>query len=244
MGGTATPAQQAATTAYSTTFTLNDTWNKSLTMQGGLPQRDGTVQSHSVLGAKIISAEFSCRVGELLTCSLEFDGKNLTTAQSLATASFVSGLLGWAWNTSSVKIGAFSSETAVNGVRGWSVRFERPHDTESYTLSGGASKAQQVLNGFTKITGSLEVDLLDTAHLTSFQNVTAQSMVILFEGATNSAGTGYKDTFNITLPEFRFSDFDAPVQGAETLKQTLPFEAKFDGTNAPRIITINKDTTL
>lgn len=90
MGTTVTPVQQGATTAYLQTHTLADTAGKSLSIQVGVPLTTGTVTDKSFVGCKVTSGEFSCGVGEMLTGSFEFDGKDCDESQTLAAASYVS----------------------------------------------------------------------------------------------------------------------------------------------------------
>jgi hypothetical protein len=247
MGGTPTPTQQGGTTAYSTSFPLADTSGLFFTFQGGVPYATpgGTVKPYSLTGGKVVSAEFSCRVGELLTVSVEIDGKTFTTAQTLATASFPAGLLPWTFQQATVKAGTYGAETALTNVKSFTVRVSRPYDTERYYLAGGATKAEPALNDFTQIGGTLEVDYTDDVMVNHVANATAPSLIFLLEGATDSAGTGYKDTFSITVPQAQITEGNPTVDGPGTVSGSFNFSATDDGTHpAMTLLTINKDTTL
>jgi hypothetical protein len=248
MGGTdVTPSQLAATEAYEATFSLGDTSGRSLTMQGGVPLATpgGDVNPFTLLGGKIMSMEFSCQVGELLKCSVEIDGASFTTGQTLATASFATGVRPFTFQQATVSAGTYDSETTVSGVKGFTLRISRPHDTERYYLGGGATKTEPALNAFSQIGGSLNLDYIDDTFVDHVANATAPSLVILFEGAADSAGTGYEDTIRFTIPQVQITDGNPAVSGPGTVAASFNFSATDDGTNpAAEIYTINKDTTL
>ena len=160
MGG-GSSAQQGGTAAYLHTFTLADTLTDSLTMQTNVPLRGGTDKAKEVTGAKPTSATFSVGVGEILTASMEFDCEYWDDSQSLASVSYVSGIP-YHFGEAALKLGTYSSESAVTGVRAFSCTIERPHDTEAYRF-GSTTKQEQILNGPTNISGQIEADYIATA---------------------------------------------------------------------------------
>lgn len=248
MGGSAvTPVIQGATTAYLATFPLGDTAGWSLTMQGGVPLATpgGAVNPHSLLGGKIVSAEFSCRAGELLKGSIELDGASWTDTETLATASFATGLKPFTFQQATITAGVYGAEASISGVKGFTVRIERAMDTERFYLGGGAVKTEPALNAFTKISGSLDIDYINDTFVDHVAAATNTSLIIKFEGATDSAGTGHKDTFQIAVPQAQITEGNPAVSGPGTVSATYSFEGTDDGTHAAAtLITKNKDVTL
>ena len=77
---------------YVHTFTPGEHVGKSLTLQVGIEDADGTVQPFTFTGTKINQATISCTVGELAQLSFDHSSKDYTTGTALAAASYASGL--------------------------------------------------------------------------------------------------------------------------------------------------------
>jgi len=244
-GSTVTPSQQAATAAYEAVFPIGDTAGWSVTMQGGVPLATpgGAVNPFTLLGGKILSMEFSCRVGELLTCSMELDGASFTTSESLATASFPTGLKPFTFQQATISAGTYESETSVSGIKGFTLRISRPHDTERFYLGGGATKTEPALNAFAEISGTLEMDYLDDTFVDHVANATSPALLFKFEGATIEST--YKDTFQVSIPQAQVTEGNPSVSGPGTVSSSFNFSTTDDGTNAAATITtINEDSAL
>lgn len=243
MGGTVTPVLLSGS-AYTGTFPLADTLGKSMTVQVGAPYRSGTVRVHELAGVKVTSAEFSCGVGEYLTCSLDFDAKSWSDSQTLATASYVGTEVPFNFSQMALKLGTFGAEAAVTGVRSVNVKIDRPHDTEDYTAGSAGTKSEPVLNGATQITGTVGADWLDKANFQDRANATAStSMVWEFVGTTAISGANFP-TFRITLPGTIFEPATQNVDGRDVLTGDWGFRWSYDGTNQPSIVTISADSAL
>jgi Phage tail tube protein len=241
MGTTVTPVQQAVTTAYLQTHTLADTAGKSLTVQKGVPLTTGTVTDKTFVGCKVISAEFSCEVSGMLTCSLEIDGKNCDETQTLAVASY-SNMSPFHFGQMAVKTGSFGSEAARDGVRKVSVKIERPQATDRYYAGQAGLKKEPISNDQVKITGSLETDYVDTTIDDLHASDAATSLVWEFIGPI--IASTYAETFRITLPAVRFDDGPPQVEGFDVIKPTFNFTGLYDGTNQPKIEYMSTDTAL
>lgn len=245
MGGSVTPSLIGGTgSSYGATFNLADTYGKSMTVQGGLPRRDGTVVVHELTGTKVTQATFSCGVGEFLSASFTFDSMGFSDSQTLASASYVGTNVPFNFKQMSLKMGTYSSETSISGVRAVSVTIDRPHDTEDYTAGAAGVKSQPVLNGATQITGTITADWLDKATFqTLAHGTTATSLVWEFVGPTAISGSNYP-TFRLTLPSVHFEPATQSVGGREELTNDWSFKWAYDGTNQPSIYTISADTAL
>jgi len=141
MGTSVTPVQQTATTAYLQTHTLADVFQKSLTIQVGVPLTTGVVTDKTFVGCKVISAEFSCEVGGMLTVSLEIDAKNVDETQTLAVASY-SNMSPFHFGQMALKTGTFGTETVRDGIRKVSVKYERPQAVDRFYANSSGLKAE------------------------------------------------------------------------------------------------------
>lgn len=241
MGGGGTPTQQGATAAYLQTHTLADIAGKFLTLQAGIPLTTGTVTDKTFLGCKIISAEFSCEVGGMLMVTFEIDAKNVDEGQTLASASYPS-MSPFHFGQMAVKTGTFASETARDGIRKMSVKFERPQDVGRFYAGQAGLKKEPITNDQVKITGSIEMDYVDTTLDDLFTSDAATALVWEFIGP-NIALT-HDETFRIKLPAIRFDDAPPTVEGFEVIKPTLSFTGLYDGTNNVSIEYMSTDTAL
>lgn len=241
MGTTVTPVQQAVTTAYLQTHALADTWGKSLTIQKGVPLTTGTVTDKTLLGCKVTSAEFSCEVGGMLTSSFEFDGRSCDETQTLAAASY-SNMAPFHFGQLAVKSGSFGAETALDGVRKFSVKVERPQATDRFYANSSALKAQPISSDLVKITGSLEMDYVATTVDDLHTSDGATSLVIEFVGSL--IASTYYETFRIKLPAIKVDDAPPTVDGFQVVRPTFNFTALYDGTNPVAIEYMSTDTTV
>ena len=244
LGSSATPVQQGATAAYLQAHTVGDNIGKSLTIQHGVPDLTGTVRPFTFKGCKLSGAEFSCKVGEPLTMSLDVDGRQASEVETLVAASLATGVAPFHWAQMSVKLGAFGAEAAVSGVKGFSVKFDRGMASERFYAGAGGLKAEPVMNDWLKVSGSLDVDLVNKADFADrFAADSATSLVIEFVGPL--IASTYYQTFRIKVPMV-FFDGDTPtVDGPDVTSGGYPFVAQLDGTNPlVSIDYISTDTTL
>ncbi|MGW0032125.1 phage tail tube protein [Streptomyces sp. NPDC003314] len=241
MGTSVTPVQQGVTTAYLQTHTLADTWGKSLTIQKGVPLTTGVVTDKTFVGCKIVSAEFSCEVGGMLTASFEFDGRDCDETQTLAVASY-SAMAPFHFGQMGLKTGSFGTETALDGVRKVSIKIERPQAVDRFYANQSALKAQPISNDLVKITGSLEMDYVATTIDDLHTSDGNTSLVWEFVGP-NIAST-YDETFRVKLPAIKVDDAPPTIEGPDVIRPTFNFTALYDGTNPVAIEYISTDSTL
>jgi hypothetical protein len=243
MGTSVTPVQQAATTAYLQTHTLADPLGKSLTIQKGIPQTDGTVKAHTFAGCRVTSAEFSCGVDEFLVANYSIDAKSWTDQTALASASYTASN-GFHFAQMAVKLGTFGSEASVSGVRKVSVQIDRSLKTDMFYAGNAGAKAQPVLGGWTTITGSVETDFASQSDFSDkFSSNTSTSLVWEFVGTTAIATT-YFPTFRITLPGVFFDEGTPAVGGPDVVQPSYSFTWQYDGTNLPKIEYLSTDSAV
>lgn len=243
MGTTVTPVQQGATAAYLQTHTLADNYGKMLTGQVGIPDIPGTARPYTFLGGKVKSAEFSCGVGEILNAKFEMDYRQVVESQSLVAPSYASAAAEWNFSQMAVKLGTYGAEASVSSVKKMTVNFERPLYTDAKYAGAAGLKAQPVMNGTMKVTGTIEADYVDKALFADrFAADTSTSLVWEFTGAL--IASTYYNTIRFILPQV-FLDGDTPtVGGPEEVSGSYGFTCLFDATNLPRIEYISTDTTV
>jgi hypothetical protein len=241
MGTSVTPVQQAATAAYLQTHTLADTAGKSLTIQKGVPLTTGVVTKKNFLGCKVTSAEFSCEVGGMLTGSFEIDGKDCEETSALAAASY-SAMSPFHFGQMAVKVGAFGTETALDGIRKVSCKIERPQETERFYAGQSGLKKEPISNDQVKITGNLESDYVATTLDDLHTSDGATSFVWEFVGPLIAAT--HFETFRVVLPAIRLDEGPPVVDGFGVVKPTFNYVGLFDGTNPVKIEYMSADITL
>ena len=244
MGGTVTPSVVVTGSVFTASFPLADTLGKSITYNVGLPYRSGTVLAHELAGAKIPSAEFSCSQGGILECTIDLDAKSWTDGQAVPAATYPTAAAPFTFRDLSVKMGTYNSEANVQGVRSFTCRIERPHDTEDFTANNAGSKSEPVLAGPTQITGSIEADWLAKADFQDRANsVSTTSLLFSFVQSTAYTASNFP-TFNIQIPGVIFTPGSQGVDGRDALTNTWNYRWSYDGTNQPRIFIQSPDSTL
>jgi hypothetical protein len=242
LGTTVTPAQQGATSAYLQTHILADTAGKSLTLQVGRPRTDGTVGCYSYLGCKVVSVEYSCEVGGMLTATYEFDCKNCDEAQTLTVASYPTGLGVFNFSQMAVRTGAFGAETALDGVRKVSVKIERKMAVDRFYAGQAGLKKEPITNDKVAISGQIEADFTGTTLAALFNSDASTSFVWEFLGPI--IASTYPYTFRVTLPAINIDDEPPTVDGPDVIRTTFGFTGLYDLTNLPKIEYMSTDITL
>lgn len=243
MGGSAAPVQQAASTAYLQTHTLADNIGKMLSGQVNVPQRNGTAQPKTGKGGKITSAEFTCKVNELLMMALEVDYQKYSEVESLSAPSYTIASP-FHFGQMAVKLGTYGSEASVSGVKGISVKFERGQDDDGFYAGAAGLKAEPVMNDWMKISGSVEVDNVNKADWADRFNADSSTALVLEFLGPIIAST-YNYAFRIKLPMiFLDDDGSTSVDGPDVISGTFPFSYQFDLTNQPAIEYMSTDTAI
>ncbi|MEU0634003.1 phage tail tube protein [Streptomyces sp. NPDC005989] len=241
MGTSVTPVKQATSDAYLQTHVLADTAGKSLTIQKGVPLTTGTVTRKNFIGCKIVSAEFSCEVGGMLTASFEIDSKDCQETSVLATASYPT-MAPFHFGQMALKTGVFGAEVDRSGIRKVSLKFERGMATERFYAGQSGTKAEPISNDQVKVTGSIEMDYVDTVLDDLHTSDAATSLVWAFTGA--EIAPTYNENISFSLPAIRFDDAPPVVEGFDVIKPTLNFTGLADGTNPLAITYMSTDITL
>ncbi|MFF3128507.1 phage tail tube protein [Streptomyces sp. NPDC057908] len=241
MGTSVTPVKQATSDAYLQTHVLADTAGKSLTVQKGVPLTTGVVTRKNFIGCKIVSAEFSCEVGGMLTASFEIDSKDCQETSVLAVATYPT-MAPFHFGQMALKTGVFGAEVDRSGIRKVSIKFERGMATERFYAGQSGTKAEPISNDQVKVTGSIEMDYVDAILDDLHTSDAATSLVWAFTGA--EIAPTYNESITFNLPAIRFDEAPPTVEGFDVIKPTLNFAGLYDGTNPLSITYMSTDITL
>lgn len=240
-GGTSTSAVDSGS-AYIQTHTAGMTF-KPLTIQAGVPYRDGTVRCKTALGAKISSMEFSADANSLLTATVNFDAKKYDESQTLATPSYSTDKP-FTGKMADLKLGASGSEASLAGVTAMNMTWTNAMDTENYTFGSSGLKSEQIMNGYTEVTGSITADWTSAVAAALHDRAVANtscSLVWAFTGA--QIATTYYERVIFTLPCVYFTTDTQSAGGPGVLSNTYNFTWKYDGT-LPTIVVGTTETAL
>lgn len=241
LGSSATAVQQGATTAYLQTHTPGSTLGKSLTVQVGRPQTNGTITPFSYTGLKVTDWEISAAVDQIGKLTLTLDGWDESTASAYAAPSYVAAnvlhfaqasLLIGGTVTTSAGVASVTGATTAAAVKSASIKGTNGLDVSRYFLGASGLKAEQLANGFRKISGSAEVEF---ANLTDVYNAfsadTQLALQLTYTGKT--IATGYPAELNILVPAIYFDSGPPNVSGPGVLTQKVTFTGLDDTINPP-----------
>lgn len=234
IGHNATPAQQGATAAYLTTFEKDvdsapmDDTGCLLTMQTGVPFRDGGVEPFTFTSCMCPGWEMSCESGGIATVTFNVDAQSAKHDTDLATPSYPSEYIPLGWYSASVVKRAGS---ALPGVRSAKFSAENSLTGEDYGLFDGTGlRARPRLND--KVGGTLELEIEPSDLALTYDDWvsnTPRAWVLEFVGATIE--TTYKYTWRLTIPE-GYIQGEPPVAGGdEAVTHSLTIKANDNGTD-------------
>ena len=228
--GSAPAGTLVSTGVYSYTFTLADTYSKSLTVQVGVPEYNGTVVPKTITGTKITGFEFSLSNAGLLVGKFSIDGAAFVTSTALATASYA--LAGSIFHFAQAAL-TIDATPAVN-VKDFTLTVDNNVKTDRFNIGAAGAKTVQNINGFRKISGKMTVEFTDSILMDKYLNDAAAALVLTFVGGT--IASTYKDTLTFTLPAVKLNADTPNVQGPGVIDLAVTFEAYDDGTNEPLTI--------
>lgn len=242
IGSSPTLTQEGSTAAWLQTHTPGDTEGMSMCAQVGRPEVSGTVSPFSYNGLKITDWELAVALDQIGTLSCTFDGWDESTSQGYAAASFVTPtdvlhfaeatlLLGGTVSTTG-GIASVTGSTAAATARSVSIKGSNPLNTKRFFLGSSGTKAEQLVNGFRKITGSAVIEFENLTDVyNAFAADTATALELQFVGKTIAAG--YQATLTVLIPNVFFDEGPPVVDGPEVLTQNASFTGLDDGTDPP-----------
>lgn len=239
LGASSISTPSGATNARLHRHTLADPYGQSYTLQVGRPDTSGTVQPFTYSGCKISEFELKNGIDDFLMGTWKWDGQAETTATSLATASYATGVEYLSWIGGAVNIGG----SAVAVVTDVSINVKTGIKTDRYTIASTRTKKEQIISEMTEITGTVTCEFDGLTNYNRFVNGTLAQVDVTWTGETAIEGSTYPYV-KVTLPNCRFDGNTPNVEGPDILSIELPFKALYDGTNeAITLDYMTSDTT-
>ena len=255
LGSSATATQILATTAYSQVHTPVAIDGKSMTVQVGRPQPDGTVVPYTWNGCKVTDWEFSVSDNEAATLKLTLDAWNETLATGLVAASYVDPNPVWDFSdVTAFKLGGVASTVGgVTSIAGgvtvttvaneFTLKGESPLANERYGLGNAGIKKEQIENDYPSITGSLSAEFNKTELYDLFAAQTKTALQL--DLSAGDAGGANPFLLSFILPAVYFKKAEPQVDGADIVAMDLDFEAYSDGTNPViQVKIVSSDTAI
>ncbi len=215
LGAVATSTPGGGTLTRDHTCTLGDLRGKSLTIQAGRDDRGGTVRPFSYLGCKVQTWELACALNQFAMLTLGIIGRDETTAQSLAAASYATGIELFTFVEGSLTIGGSSTP-----VRAATISGDNRLPDDDFAL-GSALMREPLEPALREITGDLNADFTDLTAYNRFINGTEASLVLDFTGSVieGALNFGVQLTTNV-----RFDGETPNVENPQEIRLPLQFK--------------------
>lgn len=236
----ATATQQASSTAYLQTHVPGIFTGHTFSVQKGVPRTDGTVEPYTYTGCKVTGWELDMAQSETLQASLTIDAFDELTAAttpaagSLGTASypaaesyfsFVNGsILSGGTVTTTSGVTSVAGGAPVAAIRSANVKGSNASDTGRYFLGGGTTKAEQIQNAVSSITGQLVAEFASRSLYDQYRSDSATAIQLNFLGGL--IASSYHYSLSIIMPSVFLDDGASPqIPGPGIIMQTIPFTA-------------------
>ncbi len=236
-GNTVTPVQQGATTAYLQTHNWTGDPSKSATIQAGKPSVSaagvGTTRPFDYLGSMLTTLQLACSVDNWLTFTAGFNCQDVTTSETLVTASYPTALEGFHFQQCAVTVnGVVQNLTTGSLVKSLALDVSLARNTERFGLRSSALKAAPVTNDYSPGSGSLGFEYTDN---TIYGLYAAQTIVPVIYTFTSSslAGTAIPYALTITMAACVLTSAPIQVGGPDVLTYDAGYDILDDGTNPP-----------
>lgn len=237
---------------------------QGLSFQKGVPTIAGAIQPFSYNGGKVLDFTISVQRGGLATLELTTDGWQEVTGTGYTAATYLSGasvpnLLNFSSGTL-LTGGTVSTTTGITTVSGnavptglvsaFTLKGQNVLAQDRYQL-GSEVKSEQLTNGFTDITGTVE---LEFANLTDFYTAFAADTPLALQlnltsptTGTPGGGTPFATAgLYITVPSIRWEGETPNASGPGVIRVSVPFTGLLDGAGDPAIqlAYVSTDTTV
>ena len=230
-----------ATNARTATFPIGLTSpvGKSLSIQVGRPDTTGTVRPFDYIGCKITEATISVESGEAATLSLNVDGRDEKTDQTLATPTYSAAAKPFSFQNWGIDIGG----NAAANVRSLTITIPLNMATDRYHLGNSGTKDEPLLNAQSEIAVSATLEFRSLADHSRFRNESVVALTATATGDIIESSTRYKA--EIAIPAAKQVSSAPAVGGPDIVTSDVEFRALWNGTNAPMTITTTStDTAL
>lgn len=206
---------------YTHTITPGNLLGKSLTMQIGRPSTDGTVRAFSYLGTKIKSWTLTAKSGDLVKMTLDLLARDEDTGQSLASASFTSGIKPFVFTGAAVSVGGSS----LTNCREFTI--QGTNNLADRRVVNSALMLEPVDGAHRSVKGTITMEFDSLTQYNRYTGATEAAVVLTFTQGSN--------TITITL-NCRFDGNTPAVAGPDVL--TLPLDFTAVGSTDAAAITV------
>lgn len=253
LGASAVTAGSGYTTQ---TFTPADTGGKSMTFALGKPTTGGPTTAATIVpfiynGVKITDWTLSVAVGAQAMLSVSTDAWNETVTGTYTAPSYVAGANMLNFSEGAVLTGGTATTTSgittVSGgaqlatVKNISIKGTNPLDVDRFFLGAAGTKAEQIVNGFRSVTGSMDIEFENLSDVyTAFAADTPTALQFNLTGPIITGST--HSSLQVTIPNLYFDTAPVSVDGPDVLTQSANFTALDDGVNNPiqiQIVTLD-----
>jgi hypothetical protein len=234
MGSNAALTQISSTTAYqlSCAYGVPDNQNY-LSIQNLVPDTAGGIHAESFHGCKITKASFSIDLQNPLMMDLSIDSQYKDETQTAFTPAYTASTAIFTAFGMQFKAGVKGAEVFVDGVRKFTLNIERMLKTDRIYV-GGSFKDEPTTAGVTKISGSMDVDLLPTNKAVLWDLMHTQTAVpSIVAGFTGPLiGSGIYNSLVLNPSNVFIDSGGTPeLDGPDIVTTTLNFTALTDAAN-------------
>jgi hypothetical protein len=232
-----TPAGGTLARDHTYTIDPNGQLGKSLTVQKGVPDVNGTVRPFTFKGSKVMAWQLSQAVDEWLKLQLTYDCLDADTVIGLAAAAYPTGQAIFHYDQCQAQVAGANVD-----LKGLSVGGNRNLKTDRYFVRPSTLKKEPLPNGFYEVAGSFDAEFTDMAAYNRFLSGALVPIVLTWTGAIIEAALAF--SLIVTMPNCRFDGDTPDVGGPDLVDYSLPFVALNDGVSQPiTIVARNTDTT-
>jgi hypothetical protein len=212
---------------------------KGLSVQVARPDVGGTVRPFDYVGCKITEAVITVEAGSAASVSFTVDGRDELTDQVLATPTYVTAARPFTFQDCTFSIGG----SAAGNVKSATITIPLGMATDRYMLGNAGVKEQPLLNEFSNITVATTLEFASLADHTRFRTGAPVALKLDAVGAQIEAGHNYQLTVDVASAKQVSSS--PVVSGPDVITSDAEFEAKWNGSVAPVVITTKStDTAL
>jgi len=245
-----------AGSAYQQVFTIVGTdYLPSYTIQEGIPLLGGGVISpHTFVGMTCSGFEFSQSPEDIPMLTTHWVGKDMATATSLASPSYVSGSKLHSFPGVAITVGGSvtpptttaiaTGGTAVTNVRDFSFAFDNNLDTNGWNFGSSGTRSRPPAVGLRAITGSFTAEFDAVTLRDAYLAQTGVPIVVTLTGPTAISGSDFP-VFQLYLPEVKLDGEIPASNGGDVITQSIDFTVLYDGTNNPaQVVIVTAETAV
>ena len=234
LGGTGTSSQIGGTAAYQQVFTPTATDPlSSYTIQKGIPPLGGgTTNPHTFTGMVCSGFTLTADNAGIPTIQFAWMGKGIDTAESLATASYATGVAELSFIHGAVTVGGSvtvptstalaTGGTATANVRDVNISFDNGLDSDGFNFGAAGSRSRKQALGKRSISGSMTVEYDSNTLRDAWLAQTDLAVVLTFTTSTAIAASNYP-TLQITFPLVRLEGDIPQANGGGVVTQSVDF---------------------